>query len=1782
MRKRNIITYIILFVFPLFFFQCEKKGLYTNSDDILSYVGLDYFFGPSAVTIQAGRLDYRNKGTYNFGTITLGTSSPSVVFTIENRGGDDLNLTGVPPVSVGGDDAADFTVTDPPITLLAPGASTTFTVTFTPGMEGARDGVITILYNSGKEQACSINMTGTGSATAVPDINLNFDGEDYSSGSTYDFGAVVAGGSSPAVTCAIQNAGAGALALTGSPTAVLTGGANPAAFTVSDPGVAAVASSSSAVFTVTFTPPAAGDFSAVITIPNDDPDNESPYTIRLRGTCVPPLAVSPVRISSGNANAVYARAADVVTLLFTAGRAIQTPSVTIAGNPAAVSGGPLAWRAEYTVQAGDPEGPVAFVISGIEDLDGIMAADVSATTDGSAVTIDLTAPAAVIAGEPTGISGDTVLNVTVSGADVLYYRYKAGAAAATDCATAAGYSADVPSATAITDDISGLADGAVNLCVVGRDTAGNYQPYSAATAATWTKDTSAPVATITGQPTGVSGTTALNVDVAGADIQYYRYKVGETAATDCVSAAGYGVAVAESANITDDISALGDVSITLCVVGQNSASQWQPYASATTASWTKDTTAPTVAIGAPSTSPISSTGSSSFAVTYTGADTVNLTNANISQTGTTTCGTVNVSGGTTAAPTVTLSNCAGNGTVAITVAANTASDTAGNWNLAEGPSAEFTVDNINPTVGLTVSPTINLLNYTAYTVSGSCSDNGIAVTVTVGGLVSDTPTCTSGAFTTISMNVGSVPDGASVSVTASQTDAAGNSGIGSATVLKDTVRPTVAMGAPSTTLVNAAGSVTCGITYTGADTVDLLPTGVTLGRTGTADCAVNVLNGTTATPTVSLSGCTGNGTVTISIDTATSYDAAGNYNFAVGPGTAITVDNTVPSIASAVTQDSDNDGRIDRYMITFDNNVNDSTFVVGNWIVAGYTVVSMTSGAVNDNVIYLNVTEMTFPDTGAMPDLTTVVAGAVRDLAGNNLALVGTSTVTEADGALPRIESVVGAVNSDRVSVTFTEPVDSSPALGCSGNVSSLNYVNNAGGGATTISAWQDASACDDSTVVVRTNLPVAGADIDADGIATAALVVYDNGGNAADVATYTMRGMMESVNFRFDTTSNGANVAGSVSDFPVLLRITNTELIDKMRSDCGDILFVDRVSDGGEVLPFEVERCDTTNHLVDVWVLVPTVSGNDNTDYITMYFNEKTDGTVPGRQEPGRVFSTANGFIGVWHLGESSGTIAYDSTDNKNNGNTNTTTINYTGNIALARTFNGSNYVLVPDDDSLDAMGPGGVSVSAWVKDSTGTGDYSRVVSKKSYSPPEDAGYELFYQGSSNNIWMYSFDTTYISGNAAADIDTNWHYIAGHVYDTQLSGDTYIFFDGADVTGTRQGSTQTYIAGTEPLYFGTTSGSFHTYYFTGSMDEVRIENVYRGSDWIKLCYENQRIDQTLVSSWYNNLWNYRIKIRVNGSLVTTSGIENFPVYVNLANLPSDFFTHVSDINGGDILVTAGDGITRLPRELVSFDNGGAGQLFFRAPALSNADNTHFYIYFNSSSMQTNEPEVWSNGYAGVWHMEDDSGIDATGNYSPWSLGGLQVPGTMGFALYFNGSTFFGFNVRDSTPLVSWGTGYGILAWFTPDADSNINMSMISGNNGGNGFELMVNPWDDAFMMYNYAGGTYTNSAWADMSSGTINPGTAAIYGILVDGNNASFRFNGSDVTSAAMIDAYNAQPEYLYFGISGFTGPDLVGTLDEVRIMNVPHGIEWMNTETNNMRLQTSFIIPAGAIEAR
>jgi hypothetical protein len=1056
-----------------------------------------------------------------------------------------------------------------------------------------------------------------------------------------------------------------------------------------------------------------------------------------------------------------------------------------------------------------------------------------------------------------------------------------------------------------------------------------------------------------------------------------------------------------------------------------------------------------------------------------------------------------------------------------------------------------------------------------------------------------TGTCSNDAV--ISANMGTVTDNCAGSgawslavtlavdspntITVTATDGASNTVSDSMTITHDGIAPAVAI-----TLPNSGNDFTTNMVTQ------------TLWGTCSNDSTVSANMGTVSDNCAAL----GNWMlgVTLAANTAntitvTATDAASNT---ASDSMTITHDTIAPVITNAVTMDADGNGRIDHYKITFDNPVNDSSFIMGNWSIGSgaYTITGLVSGGlvttgetdiVNDNVIYIIFTQMSFPDTGAIPDIT-AFAGGIKDLAGNSLGVVNTASVLEKDGAKPRIESVVGAAGSDRITVTFTEPVDSSPGQTCTGTFSGIGYNNNSGGDASNpAGGWIDGNACDDSTIVFRTDVAVSAADIDVDGVVPPVSNVYDNSDNLADSSQYILRGMINSVKFRFNTTSNGANVPNDVTDFPVLIRITDPTIIDATQANANDIRFVDPIADGGKVLPYQIERWDQTNDVAEVWVLVPTVNGNSDTDYIMMYYNDKTNGTVPGRQEPGKVFSLGAGdsFAGVWHMSDGDAAVIQDSTANKNNSIVHTSTI-FTGTpilgpsaIGPSQSFDGTGitYIQFEDNavnngDALDGTASGGLTVSAWVKPYNGNFPTPQsIVDKQGITAAPD-GYQLLTQTSTENITLKANNPDMISDTlGGSTIQTDWYYFVAYIN----SGTGYLYFNGVDTSPITISGFPQVFANETPLTLGRQGDGI--YPFRGYMDEVRIENTFRGPDWIKLSYENQRPNQTLVSSWYNEAWSNRIKITVNKSLISSSGIDQFPVYVDLFNMPAAFFSNMHYANGDDILVTAGDGITRLPRELVSYNAGGTGELWFKAPSLSVSYNTNFYIYYNSTSIETDDAaSVWSNGYVGVWHMEDLTCKDSTGKHTPTLFGTLtSVPGIIGNGIQFNMVSHIQLTDGGS---VTWGDTVRITAWFTPSSDASGDMPIVSKtDNSTGGFEMIVNPSLDQIKL-----GTYPNLGNQAIANGsapnpfTINAGTSKLYCAAAVNNYAYIFYDGINVADVTTIDPASSTATDLYIGKYATSAGYLYGTLDEVRIHNVNMGNGWQITEMNNMRLQTSFII--------
>jgi hypothetical protein len=363
------------------------------------------------------------------------------------------------------------------------------------------------------------------------------------------------------------------------------------------------------------------------------------------------------------------------------------------------------------------------------------------------------------------------------------------------------------------------------------------------------RDTTAPVITIAAPAAGTVAQTGLTVSgacSAGLPVQVAGPGVTAPLTTTCASGT-WSQAITFSS---------GDGVKTV------TATQRDPAGNTGSAQrdFVRDSTPPAIAI----TSPFAGfTTNSSFSLS--GNCTAGLT---VSITGQITAPVTTACPSGTFTQTVTLAGPDGAKTVSASqtdAAGNSATDSRGFVLLTAGPSVQIT------------APALNAFIPSPFTVSGTCT-NGLPVQLSGAGIAAPaTATCTAGAFSaSLTPTAG---DGSKL-VTATQTDAAGNSGSNSRTFIRDTTAPSIAITGP------AAGTNTIStITVTGTCTAGL---NVSLSGQIAAPITAACPSGTFAA-TVTLA--TPDGTKNV---TASQTDAAGNTG---SDSRSFTLDTAAPVVA---------------------------------------------------------------------------------------------------------------------------------------------------------------------------------------------------------------------------------------------------------------------------------------------------------------------------------------------------------------------------------------------------------------------------------------------------------------------------------------------------------------------------------------------------------------------------------------------------------------------------------------------------------------------------------------------------------------------------------------------------------------------------------------------------------------------------------------------------------------------------------------------------------------------
>lgn len=306
---------------------------------------------------------------------------------------------------------------------------------------------------------------------------------------------------------------------------------------------------------------------------------------------------------------------------------------------------------------------------------------------------------------------------------------------------------------------------------------------------------------------------------------------------------------------------------------------------------------PSVAVG-------KSTAQFEWTLNYTDASSISL--SSVTLLGATAGCTASISGSGLLSRTVTVSGCTGNGLIGFSVATGSAEDSYGNQ-VAAQISSNATVDNIAPTVAISAanvssansSATIEwLVTFTeADTITLSSADilvagnssgcqKSFSVESTTTRKVSVTG-CTGNG--NISLNI--LPGSAS--------DAAGNLSAvaGGGSVMVDNTAPSVTMGALAPSQGRAATTFSINVFFNGATAVSLVASDVVFSGTATTGCTATIGGTGASARTVQVTGCSGDGTVRVSLPAGIASDNAGNLSAApAAASNLVTLDNTPPVI----------------------------------------------------------------------------------------------------------------------------------------------------------------------------------------------------------------------------------------------------------------------------------------------------------------------------------------------------------------------------------------------------------------------------------------------------------------------------------------------------------------------------------------------------------------------------------------------------------------------------------------------------------------------------------------------------------------------------------------------------------------------------------------------------------------------------------------------------------------------------------------------------------------------
>ena len=325
------------------------------------------------------------------------------------------------------------------------------------------------------------------------------------------------------------------------------------------------------------------------------------------------------------------------------------------------------------------------------------------------------------------------------------------------------------------------------------------------------------------------------------------------------------------------------------------------------------------------------------------------------------------------------------------------------------------------------------------------------------------------------------------------------------------------------------------------------------------------------------------------------------------------------------------------------------------------------------------------------------------------------------------------------------------------------------------------------------------------------------------ETASAQYQGWRHSGSLYILTTPDGADLPATACErnFPLLVRLDKEWFDFSEAKPHGEDL---RFAAAAQPLAYEIDEWDPARGTASIWVRVPVIRGNSRQE-LKVYWGKPDAGS---ESSGAAVFNASNGYLTVWHMNDP----ATDAVGRL--------TAKDTGACACAGDYRQ------------------GAAAGRWQGHPMRGSDCGLAKRRAPHSS------EAWFRAEKSNVTILGWGNEEAQGKVVMEFASPPRirmdcYFSGanvesagrlplsqwvHVVHTFSGGVSRLYVNGVLDGESKGRGVLLAIKSPARMYIG---GWYNNYRFIGDIDEVRISNVVRLADWVKLQYENQKPLQTAV-----------------------------------------------------------------------------------------------------------------------------------------------------------------------------------------------------------------------------------------------------------------------------------------------------------------------------------------------